>query len=141
MEKKTEDQFFLYKGYYEITGEWQRFKRESVIGNTVLYSQKLDLYQVNFFQNFDIAWALKHSVFFSAGIGVAPVYLTTEQSVFSNSTSELGYMGMLKGNIIIPIKKTILKNDEIDIGLKIGWGSLGSHEISTTALSLGLNFE
>jgi delta-aminolevulinic acid dehydratase/porphobilinogen synthase len=24
--KKIEDQFFLYKGYYEISGEWQRFK-------------------------------------------------------------------------------------------------------------------
>jgi hypothetical protein len=50
-------------------------------------------------------------------------------------------MGMLKGNIVIPLNKTIMKNYEMDIALKTGWGSVGSHEISTTALSLGLNFE
>ncbi|MDD4974373.1 MAG: hypothetical protein PHY93_08465 [Bacteriovorax sp.] len=139
--KKIEDQFFLYKGYYEISGEWQRFKRESTIGTNVLYSQKLDLYQIDIFQNINLAWALSHSVFFSVGIGFAPVYLTTEQSVLGNSTSELGYMGMLKGNIVIPLNKRIMKNYEMDIALKTGWGSVGSHEISTTALSLGLNFE
>ena len=134
--KKLADQFFLYKGYYEMSGEWQRFKRESTSGN-MTNSQKLDLYQFNLFQNFNVGWALKHSLFFSVGMGLAPVYLTAEQSVLGNSVSSLGYMGMLKGNIIIPMKKSY----EADVALRIGWGSMGSHEISATTLSLGLNFE
>lgn len=135
--KKIEDQFFLYKGYYEISGEWHRFERNSALGNSSLYTQKLDLYQINAFQNMDLAWVLKHKLFFSAGLGVAPVFLTTEQSVLGNSTSEFGFMGMLKTNMVFPLKKKY----EIDLALKIGWGAVGGHKISTTALNLGLNFE
>lgn len=134
--KKTADHFFLYKGSFEIDGEWQAFKREALIGNSS-YSQKLNLYQVNLFQNFNIAWAMSHSLFFTAGVGIAPVFLTTEQSLFGNSTSELGYMGMLKGDVIYPLKK----NYEIDLAVKMGWGTVGSHELSTIGFSLGLNFE
>ncbi|MBC7537432.1 MAG: hypothetical protein H7281_01320 [Bacteriovorax sp.] len=139
--KKIEDHFFLYDGFYEISGEWQRFKRESALGSNTLFFQKLDLYQFNVFQNFNVTSLVSRSVFFSVGLGLAPVYFTAEQSVFGNSTSELGYMGMLKGDIAFQLNKAKMKNYEIDIGLKFGWGSVGSHEISTTALSLGLNFE
>ena len=134
--KKQENQFYLYKGYFELSGEWQRFKRESTIGN-ITNSQKLDLYQFNLFQNFNITWAFQHSLFFSVGIGLAPVYLAAEQSVIGNSISSLGYMGMLKGNIIIPLKKSY----EADLALRIGWGSMGSNAISSSGLSFGLNFE
>lgn len=130
--RKIKNQFFLYKGFYEFSGEWQRFNREFV------FSQKLDLLQINLFQNFNIAWALKHSVLFSVGVGISPLYLASEQSVLGNSTSVLGYMGMLKANIIIPLKKPQF---EIDLSLKSGWGNAGGHEVSTTAIGLGVNFE
>lgn len=134
--KKVTDQFFLYKGYYEVTGEWQKFDREAAFGNST-YSQRLNLYQLNIFQNFNVAWVLKHSVFFSVGIGFAPVYVTTEQNFFGNSSSELGYMGMLKGNIVYPLKRNL----ELDLALKLAWGGVGSHEISASTVNLGLNFE
>lgn len=138
--KKVENQFYLYKGFYELNIEWQTFKRESTSSNG-LYSQKLNLYQINLFQSFDLARVSKKSILFSMGIGIAPVYLTTEQSVFANSTSELGYMGMLKGNMSVPFNIHVGKNLEADVGLRLGWGKVGSHEIATTSLSLGLNFE
>jgi hypothetical protein len=133
--KKRQDQFFLYKGYYELSLEWQRFSRQLV------YSQKLDLVQINIFQNFDVAWAFKHSALFSVGLGLAPLYLGTEQSVLGNSISELGYIGMLKANVSVPLKALTKQYLEIDLALRLGWGNVGGHEISTTALFLGLNFE
>jgi hypothetical protein len=135
--KKTENQFFLYKGHFEISAEWQRFSRQALVGNNSLYSQKLDLYQINIFQNFNLAWTFKHSVLFTIGLGLAPVYLTTEQSVFSNSSSELGYLVIFKTDAIIPLKQNL----EIDIALKVGQGTVGSHDLSVLALNLGLNFE
>ena len=135
--KKIPNQFLLYKGYYEISGEWQRFERSSAINSGLVFSQKLDLYQLNFFQNFNLSWSQKHSLLFSLGIGGAPLFLTTEQSVFGNSSSDLGYMGMLKGNLIVPFKKSY----ELDFALRIGWGSIGSRDIYHSALSFGLNFE
>ena len=76
-------------------------------------------------------------MFFSVGLGLAPVYLTVEQSVLGNSISSLGYMGMFKGNLMVPFKKIY----EADLALRIGWGSVGGHDISTTTLSLGLKFD
>ena len=135
--KKTEFPLFSYNGQYEINGEWQRFKRESLFGNNMTFSQNLDLYQMNFFLNIMASWARINSIVFSTGLGMAPVYLTTDQSVFGYSTSELGYMGMLKGNILY----TISKNYELDIALRFGFGKVSTRSISTTSLVLGLNFE
>jgi hypothetical protein len=135
--KKIENQFFLYKGYYEISGEWQRFKRESLVTNALNFSQNLNLYQINLYQNFNIVWAFKHSALFTVGVGIAPVLLTTEQSVFGNSTSDLGFMGLFKGNMIVPLKHSL----EADLSIKLGWGSVAGHNISLTSLGLGLNFE
>ena len=135
--KKTDFPFFLYRGQYEIEGEWQRFKRESLFGNNIVFSQNLDLYQVNFFLNIISNWSRLDSFIFSAGLGIAPVYLTTNQSVFGNSSSELGHMGMLKGGIIYLINKKY----ELDIALRFGFGKVPPQSISTTSLVLGLNFE
>ncbi len=135
--KKIENQFFLYRGFYEISVEWQRFKRETLIGNALNFSQNLNLYQLNFYQNFNITWAFKHKALFTVGIGLAPVLLTTEQSVFGNSSSDMGFMGLAKGNMIVPIKRSL----EMDFSLKLGWGSVASHNISATSIGLGLNFE
>ena len=128
--RKIENHFSLYTGYYEISGEWHRFER----GITTY--QNLNLYQLNFFQNFNIA-KLKRTWFVSVGLGIAPLYLTSEQSVIANSTSETGYVGMLKLNIDYRMKKNL----ELDFSIKSGWGNAGGHEVSLTSLSLGLNFE
>lgn len=128
---KKENKFYLYQGYYEYSLEYQKLER----GTT--YKQALSLYQVNFFQNFDIAWVKKHSLFFSAGVGVAPLFLTTEQSILGNSTTDFGYLIMFKLNTLVPFKNYY----EVDFSLKTGWGNASGHEISLTSLNLGLNFE
>jgi hypothetical protein len=132
LSKKTADEIHFFKGNYEIGGEWQAFKRDLGV-----FSQKLNIFQLNFFQNFDLAWSLKHSVFFSAGLGVSPMYLTAEQSVFGDSVSKIGGMGLIKFDFIVPIKNSY----EFDFGLKGGWGNVGGHEMFLSNLSLGLNFE
>jgi hypothetical protein len=129
---KTGNELYLYKGYYEISGEWQGFKRESGI-----FSQKINVFQINLIQNVNLAWSFRNSLFFSAGLGVAPVYLTAEQSVFGNSVSHFGAMGLLKADFIFPLKKNI----EVDLGMRGGWGSVGGREIFMSNLNLGLNFE
>lgn len=134
---KVENQLFFSNGYYEMNGEWQRFNRESLFGNNIIFSQNLNLYQINIFQNFLLNFLLRGPALFSAGIGVAPVYLTTEQSVFGNSTETFGYLGLLKVNVAYPI----YKNYELDISLKFGEGVVNMQTISTTSLLLGLNFE
>lgn len=136
--KKMQNQFFLYThGYWEIGGEWQSFKRESNFNSGVTYSQNLNLYQVNLYQNFNIASAFKHKLYFSVGLGVAPLFLTTDQSVLGNSHSELGYLGMVKMNVIHPIKKSL----ELDLVLKSGWGNTGDHDLFLATIGLGVNFE
>lgn len=130
--KKVANELHFYKGYFELNGEWQSFKRESGV-----FSQKLNIYQASFIQNVDLAWSIKKALFFSGGIGLTPVYLTAEQSIFSNSVSSLGGMALLKFNVIFPIKKKY----EYDLGLKTCWGSVGGMEIFISTLSLGINFE
>lgn len=129
---KTANKFYLFKGNLELDGEWQGFKRES--GG---FSQKLNVYQLNVIQNLDLYWPSKRSFYFSAGVGLAPVYLTAEQSIFGNSYSAFGLMGLLKFDFILPIKRKY----ELDLNLKGGWGSVGAHEIFLSTVGLGLNFE
>lgn len=129
---KTANNLYLFKGNLELDGEWQSFKRES--GN---FSQKLNVFQLNVIQNIDLYWSSKRSFFFSAGLGFAPVYLTAEQSIFGNSYSAFGAMGLLKFDFIFPIKRKY----ELDLNLKGGWGNVGGHEIFLSTVGLGLNFE
>jgi len=130
--RKTANTLFYYRGHFEIDGEWMRFKR-----STSVFEQKLNLLQVDLIQNVDLAWSLKRSLFFSAGIGIAPVIILGEQSVFGNSFSHFGATGVLKLNFIVPVKNKF----ELDFGLKGQWGSAGGHELFLSGLNLGLNFE
>lgn len=130
--KKTGNALSIFNGNYEVSGEWQRFKRE--FGS---FSQKINVFQLNLIQNIDLAWSFKRSLFFSAGVGVTPVYLTAEQSVFGNSLSKFGAMGLLKFDLIFPFKK----QTEFVLSLKSGWGSVGGSEIFLSTVGFGMNFE
>ena len=135
--KKIKNKFYVYTGYYELSGEWQRFSRKSTSSNSLTYSQKLDLMQLNLWQNINIGRAFKNKLYFTLGAGLAPVYLTTEQSVLGNSTTELGYLFMFKANMVYLFKNKY----EIDFALKMTQGSVGSHEISSSGIVLGINFD
>lgn len=135
--KKTDDQLFGHNGFWEIGVEWQRFKRESNLGGNFSYSQNLNLYQLNFYQNFFMGSVFRDQVIFSAGAGAAPVYLTSEQSVFGDSSSEIGFMVMLKGNITYPV----FKSYELDFSFRGGLGSDGNEKIEMASILLGLNFD
>lgn len=135
--KKTGNQLFSRAGFYEISAEWQKFIRESNFGGKLYYSQKLNLYQLNFFQNFYVGNAFKKLVSFSSGVGVAPVYLTSEQSVFGNSTSEYGLMAMINASATFPLYKSF----ELAFALRAGLGAVGDKKIETASILLGLNFE
>ncbi len=128
---KSADQIYYYKGNYELVGEWQRFKR-----TTGVFSQKINVFQFNLIQNFDLG-SFKNKIFFSAGLGAAPIYLIAEQSVFGNSLSRVGAMGLVKLDFNLPIKSKL----EADLGIKGGWGNIGGDQIFLSTLNLGLNFE
>lgn len=130
--RKAANEIYFLKGYFELNGEWQSFKRELGV-----FSQKLNVFQLSIIQNVDLAWSIKKALFFSGGIGLTPVYLTAEQSVFGNSISHLGAMALLKFNVIFPVQQKY----EYDLGLKFGWGNVGGIEIFISTLSLGINFE
>jgi len=128
---KTSNKLFLYKGNYELSVEWQRFKR-----TTSIFSQNVNIFQFDLIQNFDLG-SIKNKIFFSAGLGFAPVYLTAEQSVFGNSLSRIGAMGLFKLDFNFPLKSKI----EADLGFKGGWGNVGGDEIFLSTINCGINFE
>ncbi len=130
--RKTANNLFYYRGHFELDGEWMRFKRSSSV-----FEQKINLFQADIIQNVDLAWSVKRRMFFSAGIGVAPVIILGEQSVFGNSFTHFGATGILKLNFIVPVKNKF----EMDLGLKGQWGKVGGHELYLSSLSLGINFE
>lgn len=130
--RKVLNELYFYKGHFELNGEWQSYQRESAT-----FSQKINVFQLSFIQNVDLAWSVNKTLFFSAGLGLTPVYLTAEKSVFGNSISNFGGMALLKFDFVLPIKKIY----EYDLGLKTSWGSAGGIEIFISTLSLGINFE
>jgi len=130
--RKTANNVFYYRGHFEIDGEWMRFKRKSSV-----FAQKINLFQLDLIQNVDLAISLKHSLYFSTGIGIAPVMILGEQSVFGNSFTNFGATGILKFDFIVPIKNKF----EVDLGLKGQWGKAGGHELYLSSVHLGINFE
>lgn len=130
--RKVVNDLFYYRGHFELDAEWMRFKRTSSV-----FEQRLNVVQIDVVQNIDLAWSLRHSVFFSAGLGVAPMYVLGEQSVFGNSFDHFGMSGIIKFDFIFPFKN----KDEFDLGLKGQWGRAGGHGLFLSGLNLGLNFE
>ena len=102
-----------------------------------IYFQKLNVYQLSIFQNVDLYCSKNQTFFFSAGLGISPLFLTAEQSVFGNSETLLGGMGLLKFDFIFPFKNQY----EWDLTLKSGWGNVGGHKIFISNIGLGINFE
>jgi hypothetical protein len=130
--RRFSNEVAYFKGNYEIGGEWQNFKRKS--GG---YSQKLNLFQLNLFQNLNLGSSNKKKVHFTGGLGLAPIYLMGEQSVIANAISDVGFMGTIKFNFIFHY----LKNIDYDFCLKTSWGSVNGVEVSQNSLGLGINFE
>ena len=131
LSRKIADEFRVLKGYFELNGEWESFKRESGI-----FSQKIHIYKVALIQNIDLARSIKNNFFFSAGLGVAPIYVAAEKSIFGNSISSLGAMGLIKLDFVYPTKKF-----EYGLSLKGGWGKVDGNDIYLSTLGLGINFE
>lgn len=129
--KKIYNDTLFADGYFEISAEWQRFKRETGIN-----LQHVNIYMLNFIQNFDVV-KIRDIIFMSAGVGIAPTYLMAERSIFGEPTSRLGAMVILKTDFML---KTY-NNWETVLGLKLGLGKLASEEIFLPSLHLGLNFE
>ena len=141
--RKLDDRLFSHRGSFEGSLEWQRFYREKMIGQTS-FKQNINVFQINVFQNFNIGRPFgEDSLLVTAGFGAAPVYMTSEQNVFTNSLSDLGGIAMLKMNFIMPAKKWILflKNESFDLSLKAGWGRVGKTNLSIATIGIGLDFE
>ncbi len=129
--KKTNNKIY-FKGQFEIGGELQRFSRSA--GSV---EQKLNLFQINIIQNINLIWSFRNTLFYTAGVGISPVYLTAEKSVLGNSFSELGAMASFKLDMLYPVSARY----EVDLGLKAGVGSVGGTSIFVSGISLGLNFD
>ena len=141
--RKFDDRVFTHRGSFEASLEWQRFEREKSSGNTS-YKQNLDIYQLNFYQNFNMGRPItRDGLLMTAGAGVAPVYISSAQNVFTNAISNVGFVGMLKMDFLIPINKMInwKKDFAFDLGLKTAWGRVGGLNLSTSTISLGIDFE
>jgi hypothetical protein len=142
--KKHDDQIFSIKGNTELSVQWQQFKRSTKVGPKAEFSQNINVYQVNLFQNFNYARAFQDSLIMTAGVGVAPIYLTSAESIYNNSISELGFQVMGKADFLFPIKKLFSWNTNhlaADIGLLASTGQVDSHTFSTLSASVGVNFE
>jgi hypothetical protein len=129
--KKTDNQILKHDGNQELSAEWHRYNRDAASTNKTSYSQKVDLYEINLFQNFNL------KPYLSWGLGIAPVYLTAEQSILSNSIAEIGYQAMLK----LSLTYSLFRTYELDFAFKASAGRVSSNDLKTYALSLGLNFE
>lgn len=121
----------LYQGYLEISLEWQRYQREAGY-----FDQKINIYLLNLIQNIDLI-KMKDLAFISMGLGITPVYLTAERSVFGDSISRLGAILVFKTDFMLKV----YHHHEVDLAFKIGWGKVASEELIMPSLHLGINFE
>lgn len=132
------------KGHLEFGGQWQQFERSTKVGPRGDFSQEINIYQINVFQNFNLFRAYSDSVIMTAGVGVAPIYLTAEKSIYNNELSELGYQLMGKANFIFPLKK-IFSWEPLyfagNVGALVSTGRVASQTFSTLSLTLGVDFE
>ena len=141
--RKIDDRIYSHRGSFEGSLEWQRFYREKIIGQSS-FKQNINVFQMNLFQNFNMGRPLGNDhLLVTAGIGAAPVYMTSEKNVFTNSISDFGALAMMKINFIMPAKKWIsfLKNESFDLSLKAGWGRVGKTNLSMGTIGIGLDFE
>ena len=141
--RKFDDRIYSHRGSFEGSLEWQRFSREKVIGQSA-FKQNINLFQINIFQNFNMGRPFgEDNLLVTAGLGVAPVYMTSEKNVYTNSISDLGAIAMMKSNFIMPAKKwiSLLKQESFDLSLKAGWGRVGKTNLSIATIGIGLDFE
>lgn len=142
--RKNNNRLLGVKGSLEYGGQWQQYDRTTKVGPRGEFSQEINIYQLNIFQNFNIFKAFKETVTMTAGLGVAPVYLTAEQSIYNNSLSELGYQLIAKTNFIFPVKRIFSWTPlhlAGNVGVVASTGRVASNNMSTLSLALGVDFE
>lgn len=128
--KKTDTSAWI-NGAFEVALEWQGYSRNS--GSS---EQNANILQLDLLQYFDLP--LKGQQWrTTTAIGLTPFYFTAEQSVISNSVSQLGIMGTLKFDLLYVLDH----NSEIDLSLKGSLGTLDNEDIYLTTIGLGFNFE
>lgn len=142
--RKNDNKILGVKGNLEFGGQWQQYDRTTKIGPRGEFSQEINVYQLNIFQNFNIFRAFEDSVIMTAGAGIAPIYLTAEQSIYNNSLSELGYQLMGKANFVFPVKRIFSWTPlhlAGNVGVIAATGRVADHTMSTLSLALGVDFE
>lgn len=142
--RKMENRLLGKRGHLEFGGQWQKYDRTTKIGPRGEFSQEINVYQLNVYQNFNFIRAFEDSLFVTAGVGFAPLYLTAEQSIYNNSLSEVGYQVMAKANFIFPISRILSWRPlhlAADIGVIASTGRVADHSMSTLSLALGVDFE
>lgn len=141
--KKQFNHFWNRTGLFEYSLEWQNFTRDGNGSLNTKNSQSLNILQLNFYQNFLLARALKNSLFISAGGGFSPLVATIDQSAISDSATNLGILFTPKINFDYPIKKNIINTLNyfaIDLELALSLGRIGNQQISMSSIKLGSNF-
>ncbi|MEA9355763.1 hypothetical protein SHI21_06110 [Bacteriovorax sp. PP10] len=142
--RKNDNKILGVKGNLEFGAQWQQYERTTKIGPRGEFSQEINVYQLNVFQNFNIFRAFEDSVIMTAGAGIAPIYLTAEQSIYNNSLSELGYQLMGKANFVFPVKRIFSWTPlhlAGNVGVVIATGRVAENTMSTLSLALGVDFE
>lgn len=141
--KKQSDLILSIPGFYEYSFEWQNYERDAISTTRYSYSQKLNLFKFNLFQNYSIANAFHKSLFVTFGLGLSPLISTLDQSALSNSETNLGILGTIKTNLTYPLKNkeiAMLNNMALDLELSAGIGTLGGENLNMTAIKFGSNF-
>lgn len=128
---KKNDTSSWVNGAFEVALEWQSYER--TLGAS---EQNANIFQLDLLQYFNLPLA-GETWRTTAAFGLTPFYFTAEQSLFSNSVSQIGLMGTLKVDYIY-----VLENlNEIDLSLKGSLGTLDNEDIFLTTIGLGFNFE
>jgi len=128
---KKNDTSAWIDGAFEVALEWQGYSRN--LGSS---EQNTNILQLDILQYFNLPlegeqWRI------TTAFGLTPFYFTAEQSVISNSVSQIGMMGTLKFDLLYVLSQ----NNEIDLSLKGSLGTLDNEDIFLTAIGLGFNFE
>ena len=142
--RKNDNRLLGARGNLEYGGQWQQYERTTRIGPRGEFSQEINVYQLNIFQNFNVFRAFEDSVIMTVGAGVAPIYLTAEQSIYNNSLSELGYQLIGKANLVFPVKRIFSWTPlhlAGNVGVIASTGKVADQTMSTLSLALGVDFE
>lgn len=128
---KKSDTSSWVNGAFEVALEWQSYER--TLGSS---EQNANIFQLDLLQYFNLPLA-GQTWRTTAAFGLTPFYFTAEQSLFSNSVSQMGLMGTLKFDYLYMLEN----QNEVDLSLKGSLGTLDDEDLFLTTIGLGFNFE